>query len=70
MRLSRPGLHQKLIIQVFIGSANLYWRVIQGFNKIVAPLTSILKTTGSSEVSNPRALGVGDNKVVGVSGGR
>ena len=32
-------------IQVFIGFANFYWRFIQGFSRIAAPLTSILKTT-------------------------
>ena len=33
-------------IQVFIGFANFYWRFIQDFNRIAAPLTSMLKTTG------------------------
>ena len=32
-------------IQVFLGFANFYWRFIQGFSKIAAPLTSMLKTT-------------------------
>ena len=33
-------------IQVFLGFANLYWRVIQDFYKIATSLTSMLKTTG------------------------
>ena len=33
-------------IQVFLDFANFYWRFIQGFSKIAAPFTSILKTTG------------------------
>ena len=33
-------------IQVFLGSANFYWQFIQGFSRIAAPLTSILKTIG------------------------
>ena len=32
-------------IQVFLGFANFYWRFIQGFSRIAAPLTSMLKTT-------------------------
>ena len=32
-------------IQVFLGFANFYRRFIQGFSKIAAPLTSMLKTT-------------------------
>ena len=48
-------------IQVFLGFANFYQQFIQGFSKIVATLTSILKTTnklvlsrnnGSSSASN------------------
>ena len=38
-------------IQVFIGFANFYRRFIQGFSKIAAPLTSMLKT--SLTVSTP-----------------
>ena len=34
-------------IQVFLGFANFYWQFIQGFNKIAAPLTLMLKTTRS-----------------------
>ena len=33
-------------IQVFLGFANFYWQFIQGFSRIVAPFTSMLKTTG------------------------
>ena len=33
-------------IQIFLGFANFYWRFIQGFSRIVALLTSMLKTTG------------------------
>ena len=36
-------------IQVFLGFANFYWQFIQGFNRIAAPLTSMLKTTGSPD---------------------
>ena len=34
-------------IQVFLGFANFYQRFIQGFSKIAAPLTSMLKTTSN-----------------------
>ena len=47
-------------IQVFIGFANFYRRFIRGFNKIAAPLTSMLKTTGSSDL----ALRNDDDEVV------
>ena len=53
-------------IQVFIGFANFYRRFIRGFSKIAAPLTSMLKTTGSSD-SAPR-LGADDDEVVGGGG--
>ena len=36
-------------IQVFLDFANFYWWFIQGFNRIAAPLTSILKTAALSE---------------------
>ena len=57
-------------IQVFLGFANFYWQFIQGFSKIAAPLTSMLKTTGSPDVSGPE-LGNGGGEVVGfgVGGG-
>ncbi len=32
-------------IQVFLGFANFYQRFIQGFSRLAAPLTSLLKTT-------------------------
>ncbi len=32
-------------IQVFLGFANFYQRFIQGFSRLAAPLTSMLKTT-------------------------
>ena len=32
-------------IKVFLGFANFYWQFIQVFSKIVAPLSSMLKTT-------------------------
>ena len=32
-------------IQVFLGFANVYQRFTQGFSRIAAPLTSMLKTT-------------------------
>ena len=52
-------------IQVFIGFANFYWCFIQGFSRIAAPFISILKTTGSSDLT-PKAFGADDNEVVGV----
>ena len=57
-------------IQVFIGFANFYRRFIRGFSRIAAPLTSMLKTTGSSEESAPRAFRAGNDEVVGGGGGR
>ena len=36
-------------IQVFLGFANFYRRFIQGFSRIAAPLTSMLKTSGGIE---------------------
>ena len=45
-------------IQVFLGFANFYCRFIKGFSKIAAPLTSMLKTTMSSQV-------LAANKVLG-----
>ena len=57
-------------IQVFLGFANFYRRFIQGFSKIAAPLTSMLKTTGSPDVSK-HEVGNGNGEVVGfgVGGG-
>ena len=51
-------------IQVFIGFANFYRRFIRGFSRIAAPLTSMLKTTGSSD----SAQGDDDDEVVGGGG--
>ena len=48
---------------------NFYWRFIQGFSKIAAPFTFLLKTTGSSE-SAPKAFKADDNEVVGDASGR
>ena len=53
-------------IQVFIGLANFYWRFIQSFNTIAAPLTSLLKTTRSFKVLTPKLLRADDNEVVEV----
>ena len=47
---------------------NFYWRFIRGFSRIAAPLTSLLKTTGSSEESAPKAFRADDDEVVGVGG--
>ena len=57
-------------IQIFIGFTNFYQRFIQGFSRIAALLTSILKTTESSKESAPRAFRAGNNKVVEGSSGR
>ena len=40
-------------IQVFLGFANFYQQFIQGFSRIAAPLTSMLKTTGSPDEPAP-----------------
>ena len=59
-------------IQVFLGFANFYWQFIQGFSRIAAPLTSMLKTTGSTgSVASPKETegGVGGDSVVDVVGG-
>ena len=57
-------------IQVFIGFDNFYRCFIQGFSKIAVPLTSMLKTTGSSEKLALRAFGAGNDEVVGGDGGK
>ena len=41
-------------IQIFLGFANFYWRFIQGFRRIVAPFTLILKTIKLSDESAPK----------------
>ena len=53
-------------IQVFIGFANFYQRFIRGFSRIAAPLTSMLKTTGSSDLAQRDD----DDEVVGGGGDR
>ena len=52
-------------IQVFISFTNFYRRFIKGFSRIVAPLTTMLKTTGSSIAL---AFRVDNNEVVGGGG--
>ena len=52
-------------IQVFLGFANFYRQFIQEFSRIAAPLTSMLKTSGSTE-SKTRS----DKGGVGVDGSR
>ena len=55
-----PELQVVQDIQVFLGFANFYCQFIQGFSQIAARLTSILKTSGSSESSTwPRKSRVG-----------
>ena len=47
-------------IQVFLGFANFYRRFIQGFSRIAAPLTLMLKTSGGTESkTRPGEGGVG-----------
>ena len=55
---------------MFIGFANFYQRFIQGFSKIAALLISLLKTTGSSDESAPKAFRADNNKVVRDDSGR
>ena len=59
-------------IQVFLGFANFHWRFIQGFSRIAAPFTSMLKTTGSTgSVASLKETksGVGGVSVVDMVGG-
>ena len=49
-------------------SSDFYRRFIQGFRWIAAPLTSMLKTTGSSGLSAPKAFRAENDEVVGGSG--
>ena len=58
-------------IQFFLGFANFYRRCIQGFSKIAAPLTSMLKTTSwtSSSASVGRSTEADDPDGGGVIGG-
>ena len=55
-------------IQVFIGFANFYRRFIQGFSKIAAPLTSMLKTSPQPAGTLP-ATAVDNSKIIRSSGG-
>ena len=50
-----PELKTIRDIQVFLGFANFYRQFIQGFSKIAASLTSMLKTTAGTP------LGAADN---------
>ena len=54
-------------IQVFIGFANFYRRFIQGFSKIAAPLTSMLKTSPQPAAALP-ATAVDNSEVIESSG--
>ena len=54
-------------IQVFLGFANFYQQFIQGFGKIAAPLTSMLKTIISSQVLVANEM-LAANEVGGVKG--
>ena len=47
-------------IQVFLGFANFYRRFIQGFSRIAAPLTSMLKTAAPPERSTSKEVGDGE----------
>ena len=51
-------------IQVFIGFANFYQQFIQSFSRIVAPITPMFKTTGSSDSARKND----DNEVIGGDG--
>ena len=57
-------------IQVFIGFANFYQRFIQGFSKIAAPLTLMLKTIRSSKGLASKAFRADANEIVEGGGGR
>ena len=63
-------------IQIFLGFANFYCQFIKGFNKIAAPLMSILKTTilsqmlSANEVLDARVLAADKVDDVGGSGDR
>ena len=63
-----PELKSVQDIKVFIGFANFYRQFNWGFSKIEVPLTSILKTTGSSDLpqrddDNEVDLGGGDKNL-------
>ena len=51
---------------MFLGFANFYQQLIQGFSQIAASLTSMLKTSGSTESktqSGEGGVGVGNSRV-------
>ena len=57
-------------IQVLLGFVNFYRQFNQSFRRIAAPLTSMLKTTGSvGSTANPKKTEneAGDDSVVGKS---
>ena len=56
-------------IQVFIGFANFYQRYIQGFNRIAALLTSLLKIIGLSNTTL-KAFKADNNEVIQDSSSR
>ena len=55
---------------MFLGFANFFQHFIQGFSKIAALLTLLLKTTRSLEKLALKAFKAGNNKVVGGGSGR
>ncbi len=56
----RPETQSVYDIQVFLGFADFYRQFIQGFNRLAAPLTSMLKTTSVvGLVENPEQGGQG-----------
>ena len=57
------------IVLTFKCSPDFYRRFIQGFSRIAAPLTSMLKTTGSSGLSAPKAFRAENDEIV-EGGGR
>ena len=72
IRVVKQWLEPKSVrdIQVFLGFANFYWRFYQGFGCIATPLTSMLKTTGSTgSAANPKETEseIGGDSVVGDS---
>ena len=50
-------------IQVFIGFANFYRRFIQGFSKIAAPLTSMLKISSTASTPSQKLM-IGDDEAL------
>ena len=58
-------------IRVFLGFANFYWRLIQSFNKIAGPLTSMLKTSSAirSSKNSPLSMNVTEVDKTGIGGG-